>query len=203
MWHAKALHTSSTFLPSDCPLVSHVLSSYIKHHLNPKIEERRSKHESIVSITASIPSKGSNHTMIYPAKDDEVDVPDERKNDDFNKLRLFFKGHKISDTNFGDPLTTKNIKSCKKSLNISMDKSGKKRHRKPVNYIDNKSYKGTPKKVIDFAAYLSGNKKTSSTSTKKTIKKGDRVKRHKKGLNSRNNHIASKNEVSKSNTSLR
>lgn len=41
MWHAKALHTSSVFLPSDCPLVSHVTSSYIKHHLKPKIEERK------------------------------------------------------------------------------------------------------------------------------------------------------------------
>jgi len=38
MWHAKALHTASAFLPSDCPLTQHVNSSYKKHHLKPKLE---------------------------------------------------------------------------------------------------------------------------------------------------------------------
>ena len=33
MWHAKALHTSSYFLPPECPLVSHIINSYQKHHL--------------------------------------------------------------------------------------------------------------------------------------------------------------------------
>ena len=28
MWHAMALETSGTFLPSECPLVSHVIMSY-------------------------------------------------------------------------------------------------------------------------------------------------------------------------------
>jgi len=32
MWHAMALETSGTFLPSECPLVSHVIMSYQKHH---------------------------------------------------------------------------------------------------------------------------------------------------------------------------
>jgi hypothetical protein len=32
MWHAKALDFSCTFLPSECPLVSHVIMSYQKHH---------------------------------------------------------------------------------------------------------------------------------------------------------------------------
>ena len=31
-WHAKALHCSATFLPSECPLVSHIIHSYQKHH---------------------------------------------------------------------------------------------------------------------------------------------------------------------------
>ena len=38
MWHAKALHTACTFLPEDCPLVNHIINSYKKHHLTPKIE---------------------------------------------------------------------------------------------------------------------------------------------------------------------
>lgn len=32
MWHAMALETSGTFLPSECPLVSHIILSYQKHH---------------------------------------------------------------------------------------------------------------------------------------------------------------------------
>jgi hypothetical protein len=32
MWHAMALETSGTFLPSECPLVSHIIMSYQKHH---------------------------------------------------------------------------------------------------------------------------------------------------------------------------
>lgn len=32
MWHAMALETAGTFLPSECPLVSHIILSYQKHH---------------------------------------------------------------------------------------------------------------------------------------------------------------------------
>ena len=32
LWHGKALEISSTLLPSECPLVSHVITSYNKHH---------------------------------------------------------------------------------------------------------------------------------------------------------------------------
>ena len=32
MWHAMALETAGTFLPSECPLVSHIIVSYQKHH---------------------------------------------------------------------------------------------------------------------------------------------------------------------------
>mmetsp|Transcript_7569 Transcript_7569/g.6917 ORF Transcript_7569/g.6917 Transcript_7569/m.6917 type:complete len:90 (+) Transcript_7569:1144-1413(+) len=32
MWHAMALENSGTFLPSECPLVSHIIMSYQKHH---------------------------------------------------------------------------------------------------------------------------------------------------------------------------
>lgn len=103
-------------------MVSHVISSYVKHHLNPKIEEKKQKNESIISISTTIPSKTSNHTVIFSSKEEDGEVPDEGKNDDFNKLRLFFKGHKISDSNFGHPLTTKNMKTSKKSLNRSIDK---------------------------------------------------------------------------------
>ena len=73
MWHAKALHTSSTFLPGDCPLVSHVMGSYLKHHLKPKLEEKKVIHDRI--------QDNINKTMI-PTEDDAV-VPDERNKDEF------------------------------------------------------------------------------------------------------------------------
>jgi hypothetical protein len=38
MWHAKSLHVACLFLPEDCPLVNHIINSYKKHHLTPKIE---------------------------------------------------------------------------------------------------------------------------------------------------------------------
>ena len=31
-WHAKALEIVCSFLPSECPLLNHVLLSYQKHH---------------------------------------------------------------------------------------------------------------------------------------------------------------------------
>ena len=38
MWHAKAMHVACLFLPEDCPLVTHIINSYKKHHLNAKLE---------------------------------------------------------------------------------------------------------------------------------------------------------------------
>ena len=32
MWHSMALECCATFLPSECPLVSHIIMSYQKHH---------------------------------------------------------------------------------------------------------------------------------------------------------------------------
>ena len=31
-WHSKSLELSCSFLPSDCPLVNHIILSYQKHH---------------------------------------------------------------------------------------------------------------------------------------------------------------------------
>ena len=32
MWHSKSLEIAVSFLPSDCPLLNHILLSYQKHH---------------------------------------------------------------------------------------------------------------------------------------------------------------------------
>lgn len=39
MYHAKALHISSLFLPKDCPLVQHISQSYQKNYLKDKPNE--------------------------------------------------------------------------------------------------------------------------------------------------------------------
>jgi hypothetical protein len=36
-WHAKSLEVAASFLPSDCPLLNHVLLSYQKHHAPSQI----------------------------------------------------------------------------------------------------------------------------------------------------------------------
>jgi hypothetical protein len=38
MYHAKALHISSIFLPKQCPLVQHITQSYNKNYLKEKKE---------------------------------------------------------------------------------------------------------------------------------------------------------------------
>ena len=43
MWHAKSLHAACLFLPEECPLVNHIINSYKKHHLVPKIEAANKK----------------------------------------------------------------------------------------------------------------------------------------------------------------
>jgi hypothetical protein len=35
-FHAKALHVSSLFLPAECPLVNHIVTSYVKNYLKEK-----------------------------------------------------------------------------------------------------------------------------------------------------------------------
>ena len=39
MYHAKALHISSLFLPKTCPLVQHITQSYNKNYLKDKKEQ--------------------------------------------------------------------------------------------------------------------------------------------------------------------
>ena len=36
MFHAKALHISSLFLPKECPLVQHIQQSYVRNYLKEK-----------------------------------------------------------------------------------------------------------------------------------------------------------------------
>ena len=55
MWHAKAVHTWSWFLPKESPLGIHIHSSYNKHHLTEKMEKKellRKEREKIEELEA-------------------------------------------------------------------------------------------------------------------------------------------------------
>ena len=60
MWHAKAMHIAATFLPKQCPLVIHVISSYTKHHLKPKLETRSLQKISNETPASTQPSLNNN-----------------------------------------------------------------------------------------------------------------------------------------------
>lgn len=92
--------------------MSHVIGSYVKHHLKPKLEERKLLHQKLQDNVAT--------TTV--GADDDAPVPDERKKGELKKLRHLFKGHKISEPNFGDRVKTSASKVSQKSLNRSCDK---------------------------------------------------------------------------------
>lgn len=42
MYHAKAVHLSSLFLPRECPLVQHLVHSYKRNYMNEKKKAEKS-----------------------------------------------------------------------------------------------------------------------------------------------------------------
>ena len=59
-WHGKALELSCTFLPSESPLCSHILSSYNKHHAPVKqtINENEADIDENVNLKVIRPFNG-------------------------------------------------------------------------------------------------------------------------------------------------
>ena len=64
-WHAKALEISCTFLPSECPLLNHVLLSYQKHH-DPTLQPIREDEESEDLLSVLRPLKGIEQSKYQP-----------------------------------------------------------------------------------------------------------------------------------------
>ena len=56
-WHAKALEIACTFLPSECPLLNHVLLSYQKHH-DPTLQPIKEDEEQQDLLSVLRPLKG-------------------------------------------------------------------------------------------------------------------------------------------------
>ena len=65
MWHTKSLEIACSFLPSDCPLLNHVLLSYQKHHApsQASIGEDQIQEEGLVMIK---PVKGIENCKFRP-----------------------------------------------------------------------------------------------------------------------------------------
>mmetsp|Transcript_19814 Transcript_19814/g.19434 ORF Transcript_19814/g.19434 Transcript_19814/m.19434 type:complete len:150 (+) Transcript_19814:1353-1802(+) len=137
------------------------MSSYVKHHLGPKLEERKLQQESMLSVSTNIPSKGSHNPGVFSSKEDDSEVPDERNTGDSNKVLNSFKAQNIHHSAFGNRTNYKKHKETQGLFNPSADKPSK-HFGKPRNYITNKSHKGTPKKFIDFTTYLNSKKKQTA-----------------------------------------
>ena len=67
-WHGKALEISCTFLPSESPLVSHIYSSYKKHHapVNETISEERPHNNENTSLKVVRPLAGIDQSKHSP-----------------------------------------------------------------------------------------------------------------------------------------
>ena len=64
-WHAKALEIACTFLPSECPLLNHVLLSYQKHH-DPTMQPIKEDEESQDVLSVLRPLKGIQQSKYQP-----------------------------------------------------------------------------------------------------------------------------------------
>jgi len=64
-WHSKSLEVCCSFLPSDCPLVNHIILSYNKHHApsSQVIEEGKESNDKLEVVKAK---KGIDSTKFTP-----------------------------------------------------------------------------------------------------------------------------------------
>lgn len=67
-WHGKALELSCTFLPSESPLVSHILTSYNKHHAPVKqpIKEDQAEVDEQMTLKIIRPMNGIDQAKQQP-----------------------------------------------------------------------------------------------------------------------------------------
>lgn len=64
-WHGKALQLAIKFLPSDAPLVKHIVSSYQKHH-SPSFEQIPEDQEIISEVKIIRPNEGITSNKLAP-----------------------------------------------------------------------------------------------------------------------------------------
>lgn len=64
-WHAKALEIACSFLPSECPLLNHVLLSYQKHH-DPSLQPIKEDAEQLDNLSVLRPLNGIESNKYQP-----------------------------------------------------------------------------------------------------------------------------------------
>ena len=64
-WHSKSLEIACKFLPSDCPLVNHIILSYQKHH-SPASQPIQENQESEDKLDVVKASKGIDSAKFQP-----------------------------------------------------------------------------------------------------------------------------------------
>lgn len=68
-WHGKSLELAVSFLPSDAPVVKHIVSSYQKHH-SPAYQQIPENEEFNSDVKIVKPLKGVQHSKIAPCIQD-------------------------------------------------------------------------------------------------------------------------------------
>lgn len=64
-WHAKSLEMACTFLPSECPLLKHILLSYQKHH-DPSNHTLKENEANDDTISVLRPINGVESSKFHP-----------------------------------------------------------------------------------------------------------------------------------------
>lgn len=64
-WHAKSLEIACTFLPSECPLLKHILLSYQKHH-DPSCQTIKEDQITADLISVLRPITGVENSKFHP-----------------------------------------------------------------------------------------------------------------------------------------
>lgn len=185
------------------------MSSYVKHHLKPKLKEKEQAKDSMLSTSSAISSKIHQHVPVVSHSNEDSEVPEERGREDFNNLRRLFKGHKISEPHFGDRKNSKGSNMIMKGTHANSEKhSAKKKVARKNISNEKKSHKATPQKVIDFTAYLNKTNKSIKNSSAfdnhKSVKVSCKATKRvpKVAVNSRNNFSINES-INKSNSSLK
>ena len=101
MWHAQSAYISWLFLPTECPLIDHLISSYDKYHVSQrkKVEEVEIKTEnscihtqdkSLFKKRKSSKASSRNNDLLQKSKSTKMMTIADHKSEDFlfKKLKI-------------------------------------------------------------------------------------------------------------------
>lgn len=82
MWHAQGAYTAASFLPHECPLVDHLITSYDKYHIKNRVEEAKEIERYYVK-----PNLQASKLMFQKRKNSKVSVS--RKESNLSKSKSY------------------------------------------------------------------------------------------------------------------